>query len=500
MTYRIFRLISSLFLALAVTIVASAPHLARAAGPWYVAPGGNDINTCLSPATACATVNGTLAKPGFILGDVVNVAIGNYISSDVAVLIFDKNTTIAGGWNASFTTQSGLSTIDGHNTRLGMLVRNGVTATVDHLLVQNAYNGPAILNSGTLTIKNSAVKGNHTSTSIGGGISNTGILVVNNSEISDNTSIYGGGINNSGGQVTLNNSTVSANIADFGGGGIYNQSSGTIKIHNSTISNNTASGGIFGDGGGINNWSGIVTLQNSILASNSATHFSPDCTGFFSLGYNLIGNTSSCFFTSSTGDLNDVNPLIGPLQNNGGLTFTHALLSGSPAIDSGNPAGCKDQDGNLLTTDQRGITRPQGTRCDIGAFELEASGGDGGNEVTIDIKPGRFPNRIKLTSNVCNDDDNLYVAILTTPAFNARTVNASTIQLGDPNFSGKAASIRSRITNVDGDGDKDMVLTFTLCSIVTNGALNINSTEMVLTGMTLDGVSITGRDSVKVVR
>ena len=154
----------------------------------------------------------------------------------------------------------------------------------------------------------------------------------------------------------------------------------------------------------------------------------------------------------------------------------------------------------MLTTDQRGITRPQGTRCDIGAFELEASGGDGGNEVTIDIKPGRFPNRIKLTSNVCNDDDNLYVAILTTPAFNARTVNASTIQLGDPNFSGKAASIRSRITNVDGDGDKDMVLTFTLCSIVTNGALNINSTEMVLTGMTLDGVSITGRDSVKVVR
>ena len=121
-------------------------------------------------------------------------------------------------------------------------------------------------------------------------------------------------------------------------------------------------------------------------------------------------------------------------------------------------------------------------------------------EVNIDIKPGRFPNRIKLTQNVCNDDDNLYVAILTTPAFNARTVNVSTLQLGDPNLSGKETPIKSRITNVDGDGDKDIVLTFTLCGIVTNGALTINSTEMVLTGMTLDGVSITGRDSVKVVR
>lgn len=121
-------------------------------------------------------------------------------------------------------------------------------------------------------------------------------------------------------------------------------------------------------------------------------------------------------------------------------------------------------------------------------------------EVTIDIKPGRFPNRIKLRRNVCRDDDNVYVAILTTPTFNARTVDVSTLQLGDPNLSGKATPIRSRITDVDRDGDQDMGLTFTLCSIVTNGALNLSSTEMVLTGRTLDGVNFTGRDSVKVVR
>jgi PKD repeat protein len=120
--------------------------------------------------------------------------------------------------------------------------------------------------------------------------------------------------------------------------------------------------------------------------------------------------------------------------------------------------------------------------------------------VEIDIKPGRFPNRIKLRRNVCRDDDNVYVAILTTPAFNARTVNVSTVQLGDPNLSGKATPIKGRITDVDRDGDKDMVLTFTLCSIVTNGALNINSTQLVLTGKTSEGTDFTGSDSVKVVR
>jgi len=133
----------------------------------------------------------------------------------------------------------------------------------------------------------------------------------------------------------------------------------------------------------------------------------------------------------------------------------------------------------------------------LARFNVENSSS---TEVTIDIKPGRFPNRIKLTSNVCNDDDNVYVAILTTPTFNALTVDVSSLQLGDPNLSGKATPIKSRITDVDRDGDKDMVLTFTLCSIVTNRALNGNSTEMVLTGRTLDDVNFTGRDSVKVVR
>jgi hypothetical protein len=72
-----------------------------------------------------------------------------------------------------------------------------------------------------------------------------------------------------------------------------------------------------------------------------------------------------------TGDVTGVDPLVSPvLGYNGGLTPTHALLSDSPAIDAGDPAGCKDTFGALLVADQRGAQRPQGPKCDVGAFEF----------------------------------------------------------------------------------------------------------------------------------
>lgn len=134
-------------------------------------------------------------------------------------------------------------------------------------------------------------------------------------------------------------------------------------------------------------------------------------------------------------------------------------------------------------------------------FALARYDGDGSSkEVIIDIKPGRFPNRIELEKNVCKDDDNLYVAILTTPDFDAVNVDASSLTLGDPNLSGTAQSIRSRTRDVDLDGDNDLALAFPLCDLVNDDALNTSTTELVLTGSTLDGISFTGRDSVKVTR
>lgn len=89
-----------------------------------------------------------------------------------------------------------------------------------------------------------------------------------------------------------------------------------------------------------------------------------------SLGFNLIQNTAGCPISgTTTGNLLNVDPHLGPLQDNGGPTFTHMPAADSPALNAGDPAGCADNLGHLLATDQRGIARPQGASCDIGAVE-----------------------------------------------------------------------------------------------------------------------------------
>ena len=130
-----------------------------------------------------------------------------------------------------------------------------------------------------------------------------------------------------------------------------------MTISNTTINNNTASS----SGGGIHNL-GAANLVNTIVSGNTALT-GPDCTGALtSLGHNLIGDTTGCGFTGVVGDQTGVDPLLGPLQNNGGPTWTHALNPGSPAIDAGD-------DTVTPSTDQRGVPRPQGSASDIGAYE-----------------------------------------------------------------------------------------------------------------------------------
>ncbi len=224
-------------------------------------------------------------------------------------------------------------------------------------------------------------------------------LTINNSTISDNNAGEGGGIkNNETGNLTINNSTISGNSADGGGGGGVFNDRGTVKISNSTLSGNTASGGaaIFNDGGvleissstitgnsassvggGIFSSSGSTTVEDTIVAGNN-----DDVAGdFTSNGYNLIGDdTGSSGFTNGVnGDKvgtsdNPIDPKLGPLQDNGGPTETHALLPGSPAIDMGNPDFTPPPE-----FDQRGPGFPRvldgdrdGTAIlDIGAFEGE---------------------------------------------------------------------------------------------------------------------------------
>jgi uncharacterized repeat protein (TIGR01451 family) len=437
---------------------------------WYVAVGGNDANTCQTPAAACSTINGVLAKSGFVSGDTVLVATGTYTGAGTEVVLLNKNVRLLGGWNGTFTNQGGMSTIDGGGARQGITVNSsGGVVSIERFTVQNGasdygggirsanstlslnnsiirnnsagypsgggiwvcggavtlndssvtgnsgYRGGGILNdptyclpSSVLTLNHSTVSGN-TATTAGGGILNQGILVLNNSAITGNLASGGGGggianefastatlnsstVNDnvaygdngggmySGGTLILNNSTVSnnrliaaSNYGGQGGGGIYyyNPYSGYMAINNSTISGNLASG-IYGSGGGFYSAGGTVTLQNTIVAGNTVSSYSPDCYGYpTSAGYNLIGNLENCNLTPTTGDLTNVDARLGPLQNNGGPTLTHALRAGSPAIDAGNPAGCTDSMSNPLTTDQRGW--PRTGPCDIGAYEYFAT-------------------------------------------------------------------------------------------------------------------------------
>jgi hypothetical protein len=244
----------------------------------------------------------------------------------------------------------------------------------------NGYGG-GVLNQGILTINSSTISGNEAFTrgwGWGGGISNFGALTINNSTLSGNIASCGafacnaggGGINN-GGTLTINNSTLAGNstLGHFGsaeGGAIL--SSGVLTINSSTIVGNTAgfSNGIAGHGGGIY---GHAILQNSILANNTAAN----CYGPVTSGFSLSSD-NSCNL-NGPGDLNNVNPKLGTLGSYGGPTQTIPLLSGSPAIDAGNPSGCTDYQGHLLKTDQRGLPRPNTedrSGCDIGAFERQA--------------------------------------------------------------------------------------------------------------------------------
>ena len=269
---------------------------------------------------------------------------------------------------------------------LGNGISNSGTLTLTDSTVSRASTG-GIANNGTATLINSTVSGNANL----GGISNGGTLTLINSTVSGNFSARGGGISNSG-TATLINSTVSGNFAIQNGGGIFN--SGTANLFNATITNNQAgssgssvSSGSLGSGGGVFNASGATfNFQNTILAGNFETMGVPapppintifvstpgECDGTInSIASNLM-TIADCTVTGSAPIVG--NPNLGPLQNNGGPTQTHALPSDSPAIDAGNPGGCRDEFGALLTTDQRGFNRPA-LGCDIGAFELQQATG-----------------------------------------------------------------------------------------------------------------------------
>jgi hypothetical protein len=368
---------------------------------------GGSEPSCVDSVCSCdeAGIREAIAEGGgpftFDCGGPISVRVGTE-----AEIVIDNDVILDG---------EGSLTVSGRGTHRVFSVPPSVTAELRGLTVTNGsvgqgYAGGGVLNQGTLTLTDCTVSWNiagvgggidnvigtltlinttlyHNTAEAGGGIDSQGTVTLINSTLWENTAATGGGVYNGGGPVTLINSSVSENVAHTGGG-FFNV--GPLTVANSTVSLNAAR-----YVGGIDNQAGSpLTLINSTLSGNmgrqadgidntyggdliaSGTLIDDnDCVGVTALqgGYNIESPGDTCGFDRPTDQVNvSADDLkLGPLQDNGGPTMTHALGAGSVAIDVMPEAECLDADGEPLTTDQRGEPRPGGTMCDVGAFEVQ---------------------------------------------------------------------------------------------------------------------------------
>jgi CSLREA domain-containing protein len=315
--------------------------------------------------------------------------------------------TIISGQGKLAIDGGGNITISGNDSVKVFIVDTGGDLTLQNLTVtkgKTIFGGGAIDNfNGTVTVSNSTFFSN--SAGSGGAISNfDGAVTINSSTFSGNSAAFGGAIDNSGSSTAIiSTSTFSGNTATNSGGAILNTGTSTATISDSTFSGNSAT-----NGGAIFNFNDTLIVINSTFSSNSASSkggaifngkvttitnstfvgnsanliggaiFNELVTDIVNLKNSIVahspsGGNCSGTITNQGGNLSwpdatcpglNQDPMLGPLQNNGGLTQTHALLSGSAAIDAAILASCP-------AADQRSVPRPQGVQCDIGSYEAD---------------------------------------------------------------------------------------------------------------------------------
>lgn len=298
------------------------------------------------------------------------------------------------------------------NLTLARVTVAGNTATTNNPATDtNSVGAGGILeNASDLTLLDAVVSGNTLASKVtsgaGGVLVNGGDLAMINSTISGNRETFGGTtlaagvqVNASSGTSRITSSTISGNslatstATTIGAGGVLINASSALEISNSTITGNGATNAASstGDAGGLfvnvtslsltnatidsNSASGSGAAAGNLLAEGSATHTlqntivaggvaptGANCTGAFTSSGGNVESTNQCGLDLALGDQSNTNPLLGALQNNGGLTKTQAIPPTSPAVDAGLAALCP-------ATDQRGVLRPQGLGCDAGAFE-----------------------------------------------------------------------------------------------------------------------------------
>ncbi len=329
---------------------------------------------------------GTMTVDGVTLTD--NDAQGAEASNGGGALFNNGGTLIVqNGVVISNNTATGTSGSGG-----GIQGVDGGSVTVsDSEITGNTSNragGGIEMAAGNLILTNSDVSANNAGTAPGNGggvhLGGAATAAISTSTFRDNVAVEGGGLWNSGSDMTVMTSEISGNSASEGGG-VYNETGGTTSVMTSTISANTASvsgGGVSnngdsleinastiatndsaGTGGGIDAVTN-VSLKNTIVALNTATSGTDVSGNLSSNDYNLIGTDDLNVFTALANDLEEVDPMAGPLQDNGGTTFTHQLLDGSPAFDAGDSADTfMDQIGQDIF----------GAARDIGAYESQVT-------------------------------------------------------------------------------------------------------------------------------
>ena len=374
---------------------------------------GGDCPAGTGADTISFSVNGTS-----LLGSTLNISDADGLTIDSA----GRSVTLSGNYSVRV-----------------LLVNPGAALTLKNLTVANGYadqQGGGVFNqSGSLTVLNSTFLGNKAAR-IGGGIANFaaptlanpgGNLTVVNSTFSGNSSVFGGAIRNAGGTVSILNSTIVGNSVKLpvcqpgficamedSGGGVEN--AGTLNLHNSIVAGNTADVGAADIGGS------PTTASYNLIGFPASIYYAWNGVGLI---VPVDGNNGN-----STGV--DASTLVETtLANNGGLIQTLALILGSAAIDAADNAICANAPVSNL--DQRGVVaRPQGTQCDIGAFELAgAATADLAVTETVTPNPAMMRDGLSWTIAVTNNGtaDATGVKVLDTlPTSGFSSISASASQ------------------------------------------------------------------------
>ncbi|MFL6590298.1 MAG: choice-of-anchor Q domain-containing protein, partial [Chthoniobacterales bacterium] len=344
-------------------------------------------------------------------GDTINFSVpaNGIINLTTNELLIDKSLTITGPGANTLRVQNGA------NFRVFEIIQPAVNVSISGLSIAHGvadFGGGIVCYSVNLTVASCTISQNSAGF-FGGGIlfSGDGLLTITNSTIADN---FTSGLNSLGGGVgvfakdgpndkkaMIINSTISGNHASGSGGGIcYSDQTdnpgATLTLANTTVTNNYTQSS---DGGGVVNGKsdfpgGVLYVNNSIIAGNTvpAGKTGPDFAGdLTSQGYNIIGDVHGTGFNQAPGDQLGVNPKLDALQDNGGPTPTHALRSGSPAIDAGDSGGA--------FVDQRGYARP------VDGSVPNPSGGDGSDIGAYEVQADQLPGCNNVNHTVNNNDD-----------------------------------------------------------------------------------------------